>query len=584
MSQAASIEEVAGRSPGRIAPASGATEAGLRGRLAGFRRYALVLAVYLGATYATAAHFMGDTSMYARVILGGQSGDHGFGEFGHLLWYPVGWALSHLSMPAVRLMVRADAYTSALITLMAINWLAGLLSVFMLHAVVRKVAQREWIANVAAVGLIFSQGFLNYAHTGTAYVPGLALLLLGLYLFVTGAEAPAQSARGWGAGAALAGAVGLWFNYILAIPAALAFPFLAGGPNRGRWRVVRQGAVAFAAATALLYGSAAVLQGIHTVAGLREWVVSSQHGITRIAGVPRMLFGFPRSFINMGDDGVVFKRFVVHDPLTPVSLADLFRLSLWKVGLFYLLLASMAAMLLRSERGRRILGLLALSGAPVLAFAVSWQGGDMERYLPLYPMFFVSFAYGLWSGRSSPVFNIVVAVFTATAIVSSVGAMATPVLAHRQDQVVKRIRDVLPLLKPRSMVTTVTLQDGVYAFAYDFPLHPINRAGVLSVYWVVLPGTNQVLQWRRAFASQTFSVWSAGGDMWVSNRVLSSRPRSEWNWVEGDDRRVSWREIYGFFSRLEMGKSVGGDDGFVLLVSSPRNRDSLKGWLGPGSG
>ena len=566
MSQTAKISGV----PGAASFPSG-TEAVVLRWPGWFRRYSLVLVAYFGATWATAANFMGDTVGYAEAILAPR-----LGEFGHLLWYPLGWSLSQLLMPASRFVLGADARTNVIMTLMAISWLAGLLSVFMLHGVVRTISRREWVANVASIGLIFSQGLLNFAHTGCSYVPGLSLLLSGIYLSLMGGEAPEwSSARGWGAGLALAGAVGLWFPYVLAVPAALASPLLLFGPEWRRWRFVRQAAVAFALAMALMYGSVAALQRIHTVAGLREWIASSEHGVSGINGVPRMVFSLPRSFVNMGNDGMMLKRFLVHDPLNPVSLSEMFRLSLWKLFLFYLLLGLMAVMLLRSERSRRILGLWILNSAPVLTFAVFWEGGAIERYLPLYPMFFVSLASCLSSGGSSSLFKVVVIAFMTTTTVSNMSAMATSVLAHRQNQVAARIRDLQPLLKPQSLVATVHQQDEVWAFYWTFPLHPTNRGGLLSVYHVVEPGTTQVLQWRQGFAAQARSVWAAGGDVWVSRRVLSPRPRSEWNWVEGADPRVSWADVYGFFSCLEIGRSVSGDDGFALLLSSPKNRESL---------
>src|SRR2546427_759819 len=127
-----------------------------------------------------------------------------------------------------------------------------------------------------ACGLTFSQGFLNFAQTGCSYVPGLSLLLLAIYLSVTGGEKPEPSStRAWGARVTLAGAVGLWFPYVLSVPAALASPLLVFTPDRRRWRFVGQGAVAFALASAVMYGAAAVLQGIYTVAGFTEWIASN---------------------------------------------------------------------------------------------------------------------------------------------------------------------------------------------------------------------------------------------------------------------------------------------------------------------
>ena len=120
------------------------------------------------------------------------------------------------------------------------------------------------------------------------------------------------------------------------------------------------------------------------------WVGEASHGI-QIAGVARAVFGFARSFINMGEDGVLFKRYLLHDPFSPVSVAALLRVALAKLVFFYALLASVVVTLLMAKRWRP-LGLLAMASAPVLLFAVRWQGGDMERYLPLYPFLFLAIA------------------------------------------------------------------------------------------------------------------------------------------------------------------------------------------------
>ena len=56
----------------------------------------------------------------------------------------------------------------------------------------------------------------------------------------------------------------------------------------------------------------------------------------------------PRAFFNLGNDGMILKRFVFKDPYAPVSVLDLVRLSLWKLCLVYaaLLALVLAAVLL----------------------------------------------------------------------------------------------------------------------------------------------------------------------------------------------------------------------------------------------
>jgi len=123
----------------------------------------------------------------------------------------------------------------------------------------------------------------------------------------------------------------------------------------------------------------------------------------------------------------------------------------------------------------------------------------------------------------------------------------------------------------------VTQQDEVWAFYWTFPFHPLNRNGSIAVYHVLEPGTAQILRWRENFAARALSVWQAGGDLWISKRAFSTRPRPQWNWAEGADARVSWLDLRDFFSRLETVRSLGDEDGFFLLAPSSKNREILAG-------
>src|SRR5262249_19742828 len=153
--------------------------------------------------------------------------------------------------------------------------------------------------------------------------------------------APAGSrAGGLAAGAALGTAVCLWFPYVLATPGVLAAPLLLCGSDRPRRRVVVYMGLGLAALVTLAYGAAAVSLGITDVAGFWEWLTRSSCGVVT-RGVARAVFGLARAFISMGEDGVLFKRFLLNDPYNPVSAEDLVRMSAWKFLLFYLALAAL---------------------------------------------------------------------------------------------------------------------------------------------------------------------------------------------------------------------------------------------------
>ena len=328
-------------------------------------------------------------------------------------------------------------------------------------------------------------------------------------------------------------------------------------------------------AVVLVYGAAAFSLGINSVDGLKNWVTHSSHGITGLNGAPRMVFGFSRSFINMGNDGPLFKAYLVNDPFNPVSVLDLLSVSLWKLALFYLFLAAILFNLLRSTQGRRIAGLFVVNAIPVLLFAILWEGGAIERYLLLYPIIFIALAYALSSARSVRWLNFAAVAFVAVAAVSNIAAMAKPVQQQRQHEVESRLADLGPMLRPESRVATVNQQDEVWAFSWSFPFNPLNRSGNLNTYHITEIGTSKMLQWREDFAVESLSVWEQGGDMWVSERVFSARPLRDWYWVEGADDRVSWTDINKFFSLIEVSEVVGARDGFVRVLPSAHNRAML---------
>ena len=537
------------------------------------RRYGLVIGAYLLATLVTDAFNLADSVGYAGSVVNSR-----LLEFGHLLWRPLGWVLLKVFGPVTSLFVGPDPLANANLIFIALNWVAGLSSVILMFKLVRIVSKRRWVANTVAIGLIFSQGFLNYAQSGTAYVPGLALLLLGLYIMVKGAERPERAWRtALFAGLALAGAAGMWLQYVWSIPAALAAPLFLCGFNKQQFRLVFQGCVAFGLIMILTFAAAGAAGGIYSISGFKDWVVSTSGYLTGLNGLPRVIFGLARSMINMGNDGPLFKAYLVNDPFNPVSVLDLLSVSLWKLALFYLFLAAILFNLLRSSQGRRIFGLFVFNAIPVIGFALFWDGSAVERYLLIYPLIFIALAYSLSSARSVRWLNFAAVAFVAVAAVSNIAAMAKPVQQQRQHEVESRLADLGPMLRPESRVATVNQQDEVWTFSWSFPFNPINKSGILKTYHIIEINTNQVPRWREEFANESLNVWEQGGDMWVSERAFSARPLRDWYWVEGADQRVSWRDIHSFFSHLEVGERVGQNDGFVKLLASDRNRALLIG-------
>ncbi len=540
-------------------------------------RYGIVIIAYIVATTMTNAWYMADTADYVGQIHQRYTGLDGvFWEFGHLFWRPLGYAVFLVFGPLVRRVAGDDPRMMIMFGLMLLNWIAGLASVLFMQALAIRVSGRAWAAHLATFAFILTQAFLNFTQSGCSYVPGLALLLACFYFLSKPETSENRPALGWlWAGLALTGSLSLWAAYLWAVPAALLSPFFWFGFDRQRLRLVSRTALTFGLATGVIFLTGAFNAGVRDLAGLRQWIADASHNIPGVTGLPRMAFGLARSLTNMGNDGLLFKRFLLNDPFNPVSLFDLFWLSLYKLGLFYLFLTLLIVNLWRTAEGRRVSCLWMLNATPILAFGFFWHGGDMERYLALIPVTFVALAYLLGRGRPWVAFRWVAATFIIVMAYSNLATLAIPAQEREQNAVVRRITDLNAEAKPESLLVMPYWHDELVNFKRAFPFHPINQRSTWQYIVLISPHGPEVPQWRERFAAATLSAWRNGKEVWLAKRALAPRPHPDWVWAEGDDRNVSWTDFSKFFSQVELDRSIGGHDGFVLLRRSEGNERFL---------
>ena len=548
----------------------------------------LVVLLYVAAMGITSAHFMADSGGYVVSILSFAGVDefvnenptvrdyraqNSFWDFGHLLWRPLGLLAFKVLSPVSSLAVGPDPALNVYFLLMSLNFLAGLVSVILLYALIQILTERRWLAFFVTACFILSNGFLNFTQTGSSYIAGLCFLIVALYLLVNdkGDLRPRTAIL---AGLACAAAITLWIPYVLVLPGTIAAPLVLFGWNTVDKRLLIYAVVTFVAATAVAFLAVMLSIGVHTPADLRDWIAASSHGV-QISGLARMLLGFARSFIHLGNDGILFKRFLLHDPLNPVTAFDLLRVSLWKLGLFYLMLASLGLSLLFAS-SRRMLVLLLLTAGPLILFAIKFDGGAVERYLPLYPVFFVAVAWSLSNARVPRVLKIMPVLFLGLAVLVNTSVMARMVLDKQNQRTVERLHAVIPQLQPNNSLVTTHLQDDLVNFQASFPFEPINRHDTFHVYPLVWMNTAQAGRWRQEFAAHALKSWSENGQVWISTRLLSPKPEANWNWVEGDDPRVRWNDLQSFFAHLQTCGTATSGDGFVQLSQSEANIGFLR--------
>ncbi len=544
-------------------------------------QWAILVVAYILVTWLTDAYFMGDTWIYVNDVVKAQTLGETFWDFGHPLWRPLGWLVAKITSP-VSHALGLDAATNVTMALLAINWVAGLLSLALVFLLAARFSTRKWVPYLVAATFLFSNAILNYSQTAQPYVPGIALMIFGLYTLVRSESTAGSWRRSVLVGTALAVGVCQWLPLGLSLPAIALSPIFLFGFNKARLRELFQVAGVCSLALLIIFVLMAINLGIQDAVAFKAWVGSSSHGVlpdAPLKAIQRMVFALARNLVNMGNDGRLFKRYIVGDPFSPVSLSDLLRLSLWKLVLFYVFLGSVLLNLLFFKLGRRVFALVFLNAIPLLLFAVFlFESGSIDRYLPLFPILLLALSMSLGSETSRRWNRWIASVFVAVLVVSNVGAMAKVTLDRQQESVALRIRELAPKLRSPSRVITVNQQDEVYAFNQNFPFNPINRYGHLGVDMLVDPGTTQIDRWKQIFATKTLALWENQGDLWITKRVKSDRPKPEWNWVEGDDPRISWQQIHELFFQLETGDSAGGDDGFVLVLPSSANKELLGSW------
>jgi hypothetical protein len=256
------------------------------------------------------------------------------------------------------------------------------------------------------------------------------------------------------------------------------------------------------------------------------------------------------------------------------------RASLWKILTFDIFLLSLIYALLRSS-GRWAFWALLAGSVPVLAFAVLvFEPGSPERYFPAYPFLVLAVAWALRDfprARRMPQF--VILGFLACMAAANVYSMYRPRVDRIDADSIGRLAAVRRRVADASLVAILNNQDEVGGLINRAPFAAVNRPAPRRLYDIIEPATSRVPTWRREFAQEAFRAWSDGGEVWVSKRVFQDRPRPEWNWVEGDDKRIKWKDVPAFFAPLGIDDEFGGPDGFARLKCADANATRLASFL-----
>lgn len=544
-----------------------ATDAPLPTRSEGFWvSYGLATFIYLVAAALTRPVFIGDTMYYLRTA---NPGFPEFWDFGHLFWRPLlSVLLRHLSAAADP----SARFLSAFHILDFLSTVGGMVALWFAVATLRLFRRRMVATAVSATLLSCSQAVLTHSKGGCAYIFGFLAVSVGFYALLSAAKADRTAwYRAAIAGGFLALAVCLWFPYVLAAPGALLAPLLFSEQPKKQWRLVLAAAMICAVLGLIAYGAVAIHLGIRDFHGFVAWAGASSHSITT-SGAKRVVFGFARSFMSLGEDGIVFKRFLFHDPYNPVHIWQVFGLT-WKIILFYIFLASVLRTLVRSPLCRGALLQLLITALPVLGFAGAWQGTDLERYLPLFPALMLAIGLGLSNVRLPSAAAGLTAIFVIVLVAANLYAFSAGTREQRLQELTATVRSLSETLPPESLVLLPPLHplERIY---WDFPEALPLAERRLKLEWLVELGADETPQWRTRVCGQMSRRWNKQSQVVIGSSLLQTSPEANSSWVEGDDPRVRWRDINDFTAKLELGSRVGNTE-FFLIPATARNVETI---------
>jgi hypothetical protein len=537
---------------------------------------ALALVVYAVLLLLTRTLDQGDTSVYADSLVNHLQGRRvAMWEFGHAIWRPLAYAVFALVHSDAAVVTDGVLYGEAVRVLTGMSVLGGALAVVAFQSWLRRLGVSRGVAFGATAAFTAASAFLGYAQTGSSYIPALAMLLVGL-LAVASEDTLSDRRMVVVASVAFASAVLLWFPMVLAVPASAISMLILRGDSPRRRRVALTVCVVSGLITLAVYVPIAALGGVRSVEGFRTWVQESTHDIRGIGGLQRAIVGFARSLANMDRLGLVAKRHLIGDPFNPATMADVARAGLVRLVLLYALLGAMVLVLARRRPTRRALWLLAATAIPVVGFALKWQAGDLERYLPLYPAIFFAIALALMllTGRTRIAASAAVAVAFVTLNVPPISRARAnaecALLSARLASVPRREGKPTVILTPHEL-------DEISTYRNRCPRADLLKARTPpTAFGLVMANNEKAVAWRDTLAARADRAWSSGGRLWVSRRAFVATPLPTWKWAEGDDPRLHWKDFPAFFGQLDVGPSVGGEDGFVEVLPTARTRAAIE--------
>ena len=287
-----------------------------------------------------------------------------------------------------------------------------------------------------------------------------------------------------------------------------------------------------------------------------------------------MVVGFGRSLVNMDRLGLVAKRYLIHDPYNPTTSLRGARRTV-RLAALYAVLGVMAIALAVRPAGRRTLAFLVVTAIPVGGLRSSAGRGsraisrDVPRAVP----------GDRNDGRAARAAR--APLIAAAAVAALFVALNVPAIsrARRDAQcaaLTARLQSVPRQVGRPTVLFTPHELDEISTFRNRCPDAALLREVTPPrAFGLAMANNENAERWRAELARRADSAWAQGGRVWISRRAFVTSPLPSWKWAEGDDPRLHWKDFQEYFAQVDVGPPVGGEDGFVEVLPTPRTREAV---------
>ena len=254
----------------------------------------------------------------------------------------------------------------------------------------------------------------------------------------------------------------------------------------------------------------------------------------------------------MGTDGREVRRYLLGDPLNPVSAGQAALLPVWpKLLLFYAVLTGVAWVRPASAEGPRIAARVHRGfGARRRAWGrvERRRGGAIPRPFSL-PA--ASRDLGRVVGRPGAAPRSVIAVGAFSLLwLSNVWAFNPWIARARSARAEALLGCVGSMLDARSVIIVPDQADPLVSFTRDRLDEPPRSVGA-NVIYLSPPRAEPGLTWEGTLSSAATRALGSGGRVWVPAYALDSIPPRSVGWVEGA-QPVTWAQVRQAFGALAL--------------------------------